>query len=225
MAMILDAVLGKVLDQLLSTVVDMKDRAVKFRDTLNKLHSTLEKVAPMARQIDGLNKRLDKPATETQKLIDQIKQGKELVMECSKVDWWNFCYKANSQQKLQDLIDSIYEYFKLDMQGNINIIVLENQIMLSEIHATLMENVPRRTELKGLCSPPEPPAFTVGLDVHLRALKFKLLNNHHVGSVLTVTGTGGSGKSTLAKKFCSDKEVKGMNVSISSSFSSRIRIV
>jgi len=89
--------------------------------------------------------------------------------------------------------------------------VLENQVLLTEIHATLVGNAPRRIGLKGLCSPPEPPAFTVGLDVHLRELKFKLLKDHHVGSVLTVTGTGGSGKSTLAKKFCSDEEVKGMN--------------
>ncbi|KAK8471528.1 hypothetical protein PHAVU_003G247651 [Phaseolus vulgaris] len=209
MAMVLDAVLGKVLDELLKTVVEMKDRAVKFRSTLEKLHATLQTVEPVARKIDGINKRLDKPAKETKKLIDQIEKGKELVKECSKVDCWNFCYKANSQEKLQELIDSIYLYFQLDMQGNINVTVLENQVLLTEIHATLVGNAPRRIGLKGLCSPPEPPAFTVGLDVHLRELKFKLLKDHHVGSVLTVTGTGGSGKSTLAKKFCSDEEVKG----------------
>ncbi|BAT75546.1 hypothetical protein VIGAN_01342100 [Vigna angularis var. angularis] len=207
MAMILDAVVGRVLDELLSTVIAMKDRAVKFRATLENLHSILKKVEPMAREIDGLNKRLDKPATETQTLIDEMEKGKELVIECSKVDWWNCCYKASSQEKLQDLIDSITLYFQLDMQGNINVIVLENQMLLHQIHEKLVENVPRR--IAGLCSPPEPPAFTVGLDVHLRALKFKLLKNHHVGSVLTVTGTGGSGESTLAKKFCSDEEVKG----------------
>ncbi|WVZ25252.1 hypothetical protein V8G54_003796 [Vigna mungo] len=223
MAMVLDALVGHVLDELLSTVREMKDRAVKFRDTLEKLHSILEKVEPMARQIDGLNKRLDKPAKESQKLIDEMKKGKELVNECDKIDLWNCCYKASSQEKLQDLIDSISLYFQLDIQGNINVIVLENQMLLHQIHEKLVENVPRR--IKGLCSPPEPPAFTVGLDVHLRALKFKLLKNYHVGSVLTVTGTGGSGKSTLAKKFCSDEEVKGMNVSISSSFTSRIRII
>ncbi|CAJ1942721.1 unnamed protein product [Sphenostylis stenocarpa] len=209
MAMVLDAVLGKVLDDLLNEIVKMKDRAVEFRSTLEKLQSTIETVDPLARQIDGLNKRLDKPPKETKKLIDQLAKGKELVKECSKVAWWNFCYKANSQEKLQALIDSISEYFRLDMQGNINVNVLVNQVMLSEIHATITRNVPRRSELKGLCSPPEPPAFTVGLDVHLRELKFKLLKNHHVGSVLTVTGTGGSGKSALAKMFCSDEEVKG----------------
>jgi len=211
MAMVLDAVVGKVLDELLSTVVEMKDRAVKFGSTLEKLHDTLQTVEPLAKQIDGLNKRLDKPPKETKKLIDQMEKGKELVKECSKVDWWNFCYKANTQEKLQDLIDSISLYFQLDMQGNINVNVLVNQVLLSEIHERVVENAPRRIELKGLCSPPEPPVFTVGLDVHLRELKFKLLKNHHVGSVLTVTGTGGLGKSTLAKKFCTDEEVKGMN--------------
>ncbi|WVZ25249.1 hypothetical protein V8G54_003793 [Vigna mungo] len=204
MAMFLDPLIGKAFDELLSIVKEKKDRAVKFRPTLEKLHSILEKVEPMARQINVLIQRLNKP--ESQKLIEELQKGKELVNECSKVDWWNCCYKASSQEKLQDLIDSISLYFQLDMQGNIYVIGLESQMLLYEIHERLVEN-PRR--IQGLCSPPEPPAFTVGLDVHLRELKFKLLKNHHVGPVLTVTGAGGSGKSTLAKKFCSDEEVKG----------------
>lgn len=211
MAMIMDAVLGLLLDELLKEVVNVKDRAVKFRATLITLESTLNKVGRLAKQIDGLNNQLNKPAEEMKELKDKLAKGKKLVMECSEIQWWNCCYKANYQEELEALYESIRLYFNLDMQGLILTNELQNQVILTEIHATVMESGPRRTELKGVCSPPAPPAFTVGLDVHLREMKVKLLNNHHhAGSVLTVTGTPGSGKSTLVKKFCCDEEVKGM---------------
>ncbi|KHN30798.1 Putative disease resistance protein [Glycine soja] len=207
----MDAVLGKLLDELLKEVVNVKDRAVKFRATLITLESTLNKVGRLAKQIDGLNNQLNKPAEEMKELKDKLAKGKKLVMECSEIQWWNCCYKANYQEELEALYESIRLYFNLDMQGLILTNELQNQVILTEIHATVMESGPRRTELKGVCSPPAPPAFTVGLDVHLREMKVKLLNNHHhAGSVLTVTGTPGSGKSTLVKKFCCDEEVKGI---------------
>lgn len=209
MTMVLDAVAGKVLDELLRAVVDMKDRALKFRATLERLEKTLKSIEPLAKQIDGLNKKLDRPAEETEKLIDLMKNGKNLVLKCNKVEWWNCCHKANYQEELEELDGDIGRFFNLDMQGQTNRNTLETQVMVAEIYARAVENVPRRSELKGVCSPPEPPGFTVGLDVHLRELKLKLLKNHHGGSVLTVTGTGGSGKSTLVKKFCWDEEVKG----------------
>ncbi|TKY55751.1 disease resistance protein [Spatholobus suberectus] len=209
MAMVLDAVAGKVIDELLSAVVEMKDRAVKFKPTLERLESTLKSIEPLAKQIDGLNKRLDRPAEETKKLIDQMERGKKLVLKCSKVQWWNCCHKANYQEELQDLDDSIVRFFNLDMQAQTNRNGLEILVEVRDIHAELRNIAPRRTELRRVCSPPEPPAFTVGLDVHLMELKLRLLKDHHKGSVLTVTGTGGSGKSTLAKKFCWDEDVKG----------------
>ncbi|RDX78683.1 putative disease resistance protein, partial [Mucuna pruriens] len=228
MAMVLDAVAGKVLDELLNAVVEMKNRAVKFRETLERLEGTLKTIEPLVKQIDGLNKRLDRPAEETKKLVDQMKKGKKLVVECSKVQWWNCCHKANYQEELQDLDDAICRFFNLDMQGQIHRNGLETQVMVTEIYARVIENVPRRSELSGVCSPPEPPAFTVGLDLPLMELKLKLLNHQTGGSVLTVTGTAGSGKSTLVKRFCWDQDVKGINshlLSVSSCFSIAIAII
>lgn len=51
--------------------------------------------------------------------------------------------------------------------------------------------------------------ITVGLDVHLKELKRKILN---VGesSMLVLTGPAGCGKTALAKTFCQDEEVKGI---------------
>ncbi|KAM5576444.1 putative disease resistance protein [Rosa sericea] len=63
------------------------------------------------------------------------------------------------------------------------------------------ETMPNFSELSNM-SP-----LTVGLDVHLKELKRKLLN-HGESSILVLTGPAGCGKSTLAKAFCQDEEVK-----------------
>nr|KYP43400.1 putative disease resistance protein At5g66900 family [Cajanus cajan] len=117
MAMVLDAVAGKVLDELLNVIVEKKERAVKFRPTLERLEGTLKSIEPLAKQIDGLNKRLDRPPEETEKLIEQMKKGTKLVKACSKVQWWNCCNKANYQEELEELEACIDRFFKYDMQG------------------------------------------------------------------------------------------------------------
>ncbi|KAK7331130.1 hypothetical protein VNO77_25344 [Canavalia gladiata] len=209
MAMVEDALVGELVSELLSEITEKKDRAVKFGSNLERLASTLKSIEPIIRQIDGLNKRLDRPAEETQQLIDQIKKGKKLVGECSKVQWWNCCYMANYQEELEALDESIFRFFTVDMQtgmGRNN--GLETLILVNEIREEIQSIAPRKTELRGMCSPPPPPAFTVGFDVPLRDLKIKLLPEHRSVSVLTITGTGGSGKSTLAKSFCWDPEVR-----------------
>ncbi|TKY55750.1 disease resistance protein [Spatholobus suberectus] len=226
--MAVDAVVGKVFDELLKAVVDMKDRAVKFRPTLKRLESTLQSLEPLVRQIDGLNKQLDRPAEETKKLIDQMERGKKLVLKCSKVQWWNCCHKAHYQEQLEELDESMGRIFKYDMPAQTNRNVLEILVAVRDIPPELRNIGPRRTELSRVCSPPQPPEFTVGLDVPLRELKLKSLKDHDGGLVLTVTGPGGLGKSTLTKKFCWDEAVKGMNshlLSVSSCLSISIGIV
>ncbi|KAK7263083.1 hypothetical protein RJT34_30667 [Clitoria ternatea] len=206
MAMVLDAVVGAVVGELLSAVLEMKEKAVKFRPTLEKLEETLKSLDKLVKQIDELNKKLDRPAEETKKLIDGMKRGRELVLKCNKVQWWNCCHKADYQGELQELDEFIVRFFNLDMQAQINRNGLETLVVVREIRAELTGN--RRVELRGVCSPPQPPAFTVALDLPLMDLKIKLLREQVTVSLLTVTGTAGSGKSTLAKKFCWDEQVQ-----------------
>lgn len=151
MAMVLNTVAGKVFDELLSAVVETKNKAVKFRPTLKRLESTLRSIEPLAREIDGLNKQLDRPDEETAKLIDLMKKGKKLVVECSKVQRWNCCYKANYQDELEDLIGDIGSFFKLEMQGQIHRNTLETQVKLNEIHERITKNDSSRSESKGVC--------------------------------------------------------------------------
>ncbi|KAK7331128.1 hypothetical protein VNO77_25342 [Canavalia gladiata] len=209
MAMVVDALVGELVSQLLSEIMDKKDRAIKFKPTLERLASTLQSLEPFVKQIDGLNKKLDRKPEETQKVVDQMKEGKKLVVKCSKVQWWNCWYKANYQEELDTLYESICTFFKLDLQGQIARNGLEALIIVNDLRDKMDRVIGlRKTELRVVCSPSQPPAFTVGLDVPLRDLKLRLLREQLSVSVLTITGTGGSGKSTLAKKFCSDQEVK-----------------
>ncbi|XP_058766161.1 probable disease resistance protein At5g66900 [Vicia villosa] len=215
MAMVLDAVIGKVVDELLSSVVEMKNKALKFKSSLERLEKTLQSLAPLINQIDELNKKLDRPAKETERLIKQMKDGKELVLKCSdqdKFQWWNCCYKkAEYQEQLEELDGEIRRFFELDLRAQDARNGLEALLEIKEFRAEFRSAGLRneRIELRGVCFPPQPPGFIVGLDGPLNELKMRLLKDEVSVSVVTVTGSGGSGKSTLAKRFCWDEQVKG----------------
>ncbi|CAK8562362.1 unnamed protein product [Lathyrus sativus] len=213
--MVLDAVIGKVVDELLSSVVEMKNRALKFKSTLERLEKTLQSLAPLINQIDELNKKLDRPPKETERLIKQMKDGKELVLKCcdqDKIQWWNCCYKkAEYQQELEELDAKIRRFFELDLRAqdarNGLELLWEFREFRAEFRSVGLRN--ERIELRGVCLPPQPPGFTVGLDGPLNELKMRLLKDEVSVSVVMVTGSGGSGKSTLVKTFCWDEQVKG----------------
>lgn len=227
--MVLDAVIGKVVDELLSSVVEMKNRALKFKSTLERLEKTLQSLAPLINQIDELNKKLDRPAKETERLIKQMKDGKELVLKCcdqDKIQWWNCCYKkAEYQEQLEELDGEIRRFFELDLRAQDARNGLEALLEIKEFRAEFRSVGLRneRIELRGVCLPPQPPGFTVGLDGPLNELKKRLLNDEVSVSVVTVTGSGGSGKSTLAKRFCWDEQVKGMFMLVN--FSSLCQVI
>ncbi|XP_027347157.1 probable disease resistance protein At5g66900 [Abrus precatorius] len=209
MAMVREAVVRNSVGELLSAVLETKERAVKFRSTLEHLGGTLKAIEPLVNQIDVTNQLMDRPAEETQKMIDRMKSGTKLVLKCNKVKWWNCCYKVYYQEELEALDEEINRFFNLDMQARIARSSLETLVQVNEIHSEIRNFVPKKIGLRGVCSPPEPPAFTVGLEVPLMELKLKFLREQLSVSVLTITGIGGSGKSTLAKVLCSDQEVKG----------------
>ncbi|XP_061363421.1 probable disease resistance protein At5g66900 [Gastrolobium bilobum] len=207
MAMLLDAVVGALVGELLSTVLEMKDKAVKFTPTLQKLQSTLEAIGPTVKEREDLYRKLNRPEKETSTLIDQMKSGKDLVLKCSEVQWWNCCYKADYQEELEELNASIFSFFNLNLQIQIARDGAEVLVEVREIRTEIRNIVPRN-EIRGVCSPPKPPEFTVGLDVPMNELKLKLLQDQISVSVLTVTGSGGLGKTTLAKTLCWDDQVK-----------------
>jgi len=70
-----DAVIGIVIKELLKSVIEMKDRALKFKPTLERLEETFESLGPLINQIDELKKKLDHSPNDTKRLIKQMKDG------------------------------------------------------------------------------------------------------------------------------------------------------
>ncbi|KAK7268615.1 hypothetical protein RIF29_21317 [Crotalaria pallida] len=105
------------------------------------------------------------------------------------------------QEELEALDESIRRFFELDMQ-------VQKQRDAVGVHFHTLNTLVFGGR-KPSCSPPKPPSFTVGLDVPMRQLKLKLLQDQVGVSVINVTGLGGSGKTTLAKMLCQDDQIKG----------------
>ena len=59
-----------------------------------------------------------------------------------------------------------------------------------------------------LCSVPEPPYFTVGLDVPLKELKTQLLKVNK--PQILVTAPAGCSKTTLVEMLCQDNQIQGI---------------
>lgn len=174
---------------MLSEVLKWKDKAVKFRPTLEKLQSTLEKLGTDVDVIEEQIRTLKRPEVETAGMKELLKRGRTLVKECTKESqWWNcFFKKVHYQEKVEALDAAIFRYFQLDMQAQIFRYKLETFAEIKELREEFRNAVvfPRkeRVKLRGVRAPPEPLLiFTVGLDVLLNELKRKLLRDAMFGS-------------------------------------------
>ncbi|PRQ47887.1 putative transferase, protein kinase RLK-Pelle-RLCK-VIIa-2 family [Rosa chinensis] len=76
----------------------------------------------------------------------------------------------------------------------------------SDIRVEGSGEVQEKSEVPNCFEVPEPPLFTVGLDVALKEMKMKLLEDGF--TKIVVWGVGGVGKTTLVKMLCHDQEVK-----------------
>ncbi|XP_057416188.1 probable disease resistance protein At5g66900 [Lotus japonicus] len=212
MTMIADALVGELVKELLGAVKDVMIKAVKFKSSLEKLKSTLESLGPDVDKIVEQYRARDR-ASETKKLVELMKSGKKLVLECSNKFYWlkRLYTKAQYQEKLEELDAKIFRYFQLDMQAKIVRTVLDIEVKVDGISEDLRKAVVTKKESVGLkvCAAPTPPEFTVGFEGPLKDLKHKLLREEVNVSVLPVTGSRGLGKTTLAKMFCWDEQVKG----------------
>lgn len=87
-------------------------------------------------------------------------------------------------------------------------LVSVNKMEAADIRVEGSGEVQEQSEIPNRFVVPEPPLFTVGLDVALTEMKMKLLDEDGFTKIC-VFGVGGTGKTTLAKMLCHDQEVKG----------------
>ncbi|KAA8547231.1 hypothetical protein F0562_003905 [Nyssa sinensis] len=210
------AALGAAFGELLKAVLDVKDRAVKFKSILSDLAFKLEAIEPVFQEIEKLDRVLDRPVEETNSFIHRLKDAKELVLKCSKIKWWNYCKKPYYAKKLIDLENSLLKFFQIEVQALLSrdsrkILVVVNDIdeKLDRIGSNLGYGG-QNSDLSicvGPCGVPGVPDFIIGMDAPLKELKMQLLKDGV--SVVVLSAPGGCGKTTLAKMLCHDDEIIG----------------
>lgn len=210
------AVVGAVFGELLNVVLRVKDNALMFSSELESMESTLKSIIPVLKEIEELNKLLDRRKEETDQIMEQIKKGEKLVIKCSRVQcyaWWKMARYAD---KLVNLEKSLNSFFQIVMQaqqardGKETLLEVKNLRM--DLKQLALNGKSRRVHnVNGYNAPlvlPEPPVNPVGLEVSLGELKMELFNDKT--SVVVLSAPPGCGKTTLAKLLCHDKEVKGI---------------
>ncbi|XP_057975738.1 probable disease resistance protein At5g66900 isoform X2 [Malania oleifera] len=208
MDVVAGAALGTAFNELYTVVVEVGKGAIRFKPTLKRLESTLRRIGPTIKEISEYNRLLDRPEEETAPLISLMKEGETLVRKCAKVRWWHCCKKPPNTRRLRELEDRLEEIIQVDFmvfQCRDNKEILHSVKELDRKVSGSNSQSSFSTAAGGI---PEPPAFTVGLDVPREELKLKLLKEDM--QIIVLSAPGGCGKTTLAKMLCGDKDVKAL---------------
>ncbi|XP_065632106.1 probable disease resistance protein At5g66890 isoform X2 [Quercus suber] len=104
---LLGVAFGQVFTSLRETVKDTVSKVCQFKPILERLQSTLDRLAPMVDQMVELSEKLDLPERETKRLKEHMEEGVKLVRKCLTVRWWNYVFKFKYSSKLKDLDDEI----------------------------------------------------------------------------------------------------------------------
>lgn len=192
------AVLGAVFQEGSKPITNQISKAWNFRKTRKNLASLVHRIMPEAEQMKLLDEKLDRPTEETERLIQEIEQGKESVNKLSNVPWWKCCCLPCYQGELHDKEEKIARSSSLVTPITMARDVKETLSIVTDI---------KGRQFNRSCDPPLKPHFTVGLDFPFNQLKNWLLSED--GSIRVLTGLAGSGKTTLASLLCWDEQVRG----------------
>ncbi|EEF40015.1 Disease resistance protein ADR1, putative [Ricinus communis] len=209
------AVLGAILGELLEAVLRAKNRTFMFKSILKRMECTLETVTPIVKEIEELNKVLDRRNEEMGIIMKEIRKGKKLVLECSGMQWYYACWRTPKYAgKLIKLEKSLKLFFQIVMQAQRARDGKEALLEMKDLRMDLKRlglnaNNKRAHSVNGYSPPlviPEPPTNPVGLKVPLEELKMELFNDG--ASIVVLSAPPGCGKTTLAKLLCHDEQVK-----------------
>ncbi|TKY45401.1 LURP-one-related 15 [Spatholobus suberectus] len=117
---IVEAALGAVFGELLKAISEIIDKAVTFKRTWVKLQSTLEAIAPLIKEIEQGNNKLERPKEELESLRRKMEEGTKLVSECSKIGKLNHFGKVRYQTKLEEFEHSLMRFFIIELNTYIS---------------------------------------------------------------------------------------------------------
>ncbi|XP_068343215.1 probable disease resistance protein At5g66900 isoform X1 [Pyrus communis] len=205
------AALGTAFNVLYDVLDELITKNVIFAPLLKEIKSRLDSLAPLLKDIEKSNRKLDLSDKELVDLKEHLEKGIEVVKKCKKIRWWSLYKRYKYANKLIEWDESLQRLLEiLNVQGirdmkdsSLSVRNIEN--VLSRIESNLV--IPKQPDSDAWCAVPQLPPLVVGLDGPLRELKMKLLKDKNV-SMVVLTAPGGCGKTTLASKFCQDKDVK-----------------
>lgn len=200
---------GAVMGELLKAALEAFKKGREFKSTLETNEETLNSLEPLVDEMVMLNKELDQPRHEIERLQSQIREGKELVSKYSKPGWWKVFSFPHRQGKLQAKDESLKRYFSFNVPAQNTRNLMDVLLKVGEILEILRKEDFGQYHGKpiiGLCGVSQEPQC-MGMEEPLSKLKTELLKDDV--TVLVLSGLGGSGKSTLARKLCWDLQIEG----------------
>ncbi|CAK7339409.1 unnamed protein product [Dovyalis caffra] len=198
-----DAV-GAVFGELLGAIMNVANKALMFKTKFKEIQEILESNSPVLDEIKSLNKELDRRSEETEKIMGVVRNGTTLVLECSKIRWYNCWRRSKYTDKLTELEDSLKLFFQ-------NVIPVQTARDTKEILLEVRGRGPSSNgKIDGRnvsCAIPNSLVDPVGLaQVALRELKMELFKEGV--SIVVLSAPPGCGKTTLAGLLCHDKEIQ-----------------
>ncbi|GKD15011.1 probable disease resistance protein [Tanacetum coccineum] len=211
MAVMIETALEHAFSELLQVVLQQTIQTARFKTLLKRLEKTLKGVQPVFYESWTLSKVLDRPEKEITMFIDYMKKGKEVVVKCPRINFWNVCQKLIHSNKLIRLNDELLRFFQIEfhpMSTSIRTLigVYDLADKMDQVLSAISTRDQRVYTDATLCSVPMLPELIVGLDSHLDELKRMLLNDDT--QVVVVSASGGCGKTTLIKLLCHDNDIK-----------------
>ncbi|XP_068331931.1 probable disease resistance protein At5g66900 [Pyrus communis] len=190
---------------LFDAVKSVQEENTMFQHLLGDIKSTLDSLQPLIKDIEKYNSK-----EGLQNYAIQMEEGAKLVQKCSKVGVWRKHTYTKKLNQLDESLRRVFDVLKLQGMRDVRetLVSLKSiQTVLSRIEESLKMKNNQPEMVKCSSAVPEPPSVTVGLDLPLKELKMKLLQDEQV-SMLVLTAGGGCGKTTLAQMFCQDQQVK-----------------
>ncbi|KAG6667468.1 probable disease resistance protein At5g66900 [Carya illinoinensis] len=200
----LGAAFGEAFAVLYSEVKDVITKTIASKSILQQLKSTLDVLDPLVKDIQQSNRELGRSEKETHDLIQQMNKGVKLVGKYSNLTRWKHFGRYHYANKLCSLDEALRRFFQIHipawgLRNGIEVLRGVNDLCAQMNSAGINGVLP--------CAVPEPPDFTVGMDVSLKELKMELLKEEVL--MLVLTAPGGCGKTTLVKMLCQDEDIKG----------------